>query len=135
MLVVTTFVTSVLICICLTWIPFLTCLCLMIIIKYSMCLWHSLPLFIFMVILLICSLLQLRGFLLFSLKLAGWQFSALVSHQMDLGCLWVICHLLDVPGCSFGTFHFLGNWCTLLPGNLFKSVLLSLMVLSQTPHL
>ena len=33
----------------------------------------------------------------------------LVVHQMDLGSLWVACHLIYVLGCSFGTFHFLGK--------------------------
>ena len=31
----------------------------------------------------------------------------LAMHQMDLGCLWVTCHLFYMLGSSFITFHFL----------------------------
>ena len=39
--------------------------------------------------------------------LACWEVCVLMSHQIDLSYLGVICHLLDGPGCNLGTLHLL----------------------------
>ena len=41
------------------------------------------------------------------LVLACWEVCALMSQQIDLSCLGVTCHLLDVPVGCLGTFHLL----------------------------
>ena len=83
MLGVTTFITSVMLCV--LWI------------KSSLFLWLSC-----IFIMLVGSLPKLEGFIFL---LAGWYPCALILQEINLYHLWVSGNLFDIFCCSLGTFH------------------------------
>ena len=67
------------------------------------------PSFVWWGLLLTCgSLVTLWSWLKgFPRAFACWEVCLLVSHQIDVSCLGIICYLLDVPCSCFGSFHLL----------------------------
>ena len=53
------------------------------------------------------------------LILACWEVCSLMSCQIDLSCLGVTCHLLDVPGGQLWTHHLLSKLSDLACGKPF----------------
>ena len=67
----------------------------------------------------------------FPLAFAWWGVCLLVSHQIDLSCLWVTCYYLMCLTVALDVSIFFACCMTLLVGNLSRSILLSLMVFTQ----
>ena len=63
------------------------------------------------------------------LVLTCWEVCALMSHQINLSCLVVICLLLAMPGSCLWTLYLLCKLPDLACGKLSRSMLLSLIVL------